>query len=483
MKVLEGAQTEIREPLVLVRPHPLNLVVVPGFDPFETDWKVRVSRQRSSGRRVTVAEGTTTAGLFAAAGLGSGAYDVEILDSRGARVALERVDDASAQDWLEIDLQLIRLEGEIALGADPLVARLRFRGPRDPGPSGGSEVSFESNVDGRFDGYLPEPGIWDVEVESAIPPVHWRSAEVAVEASDGRANVELRLPDTTLRGLVTLESGEPVRGADVTATPADGLGRAVTATSDLEGRFDFHGLPAGDYQVEAAVRRGDDLLSGQSGILTLREDLALDPTIVVRPRRLLAGRLVDSAGEPVSRVWIEVEPRRGALPDLLSGDRLESGLDGRFEMRLPAETTEVVLTVLAPGFALTRRTVPMGDAGDVVLSRWGGTLDIGLPGEIAWGDPMAPRPFVIDATGSKLYLGLLLQWARLNGVAADLGAEPDRVEIPLMSPGVYSLCWVTGAEAYDPRSRGSGCVGGELTAGGALPLSLPPAPESRPAVP
>ena len=483
VKVLGGAQTEIREPLVLVRPRPLNLVVVPGFDPYQADWNVRVSRQRSSMRRVAVAEGTTTAGLFAAAGLGSGAYDVEIFDSRGARVAQQRVEDASAQDWLEIDVQLIQVEGMVALGADPLVARLRFRGPREPGPSGGAEVSFESNVEGHFEGYLPEPGIWDVEVESAVPPVRWRSGEVAVEARDGRASLELRLPDTTLRGLVTVESGEPVRGADVTATPAEGLGRAVTARSDLEGRFDFHGLPEGDYRVEAAIRRGDELLSGQSDVLTLREDLAPDPTIVVRPRRLLAGRLVDSAGEAVSRVWIEVEPRRGAVPDLLSGDRLESGLDGRFEMRLPAETTAVDLTVLAPGFALTRRTVPMGDVGDLVLSRLGGTLDIRLPGEIAWGDPMAPRPFVIDGNGSKLYLGLLLQWARLNGVATDLGAAPERVEIPLLSPGVYSLCWVTGAEAYDPSSRGSGCVGGELTAGGALPLSLPPAPESRPAVP
>lgn len=477
VKVVEGAQTQIRDPIVLAHPRSLKVVVTPAFDPYEQDWKLRILRvQGAAGGRQLSAEGLASAGFFEAEGLPSSELELEVFDSKGLRVASERVDGSASGGLVEIAVFPIWLEGAVMLGDEPIVARLTFRGPNEPDRRGPSRTTMETDADGRFAGYLSDEGSWDVAVEATAPPVQWRSAKVPIEAEKGRAVLNLDLPDTVLEGTVVEESGASVRGAQVTVFDSVGVGRPVSSISDLDGRFAFHGLSEDLYRVEAEVQRGGEHWSGQSEVLQLSEALSPDATIVVRPKKTLSGRVVEPAGEPVPGVWIEVEPFAGGRFDVMNAGQHQTELDGSFEVPLPASTTEVRLMVLAPGFALYRSRLPLGDAGDLALSRSSGTLALELPGPVAWGDPSALRPFVVHPEGDRTFVGQLAQWARLNGLAVDLGSDPRRLEIPLLPPGTYSVCWMTFAGSYDSFAPGTGCQGGELAPGGTLTVRLSPEP-------
>jgi hypothetical protein len=63
--------------------------------------------------------------------------------------------------------------------------------------------------------------------------------------------VALVAQSSTLRGVVTDESGALVPGARVTLTATGGAAR--TADSDANGVYSFSGLPAGNYAVQAAA--------------------------------------------------------------------------------------------------------------------------------------------------------------------------------------------------------------------------------------
>lgn len=479
LKVLAGAQTELRDPVVLKPPRPLKVVVDPPFDPYQRDWTVRVLRVRSTGlgSRSVSAQGTTAAGMFPAQGLAAGVHEVEISDSTGMSVARQRVEDLS-HDLVLVKVVPILVEGSLELGGEPLVARLTFRGPAHPTTGTSSTKVLESDAEGRFSGYLSESGLWDVRVEAPVPPVHWRSARVEIEAQEGLAELELDLPENHLEGTVVLESGEPVRGAEVTIADPLAVTRPVQVQSDLEGRFVVYGLEEGDYRVGASARRGDELLTGHSAVLRVEDGMSPDVDVVLKPRRVLSGRIVNPEGVPVPDAWIEVEPYVQGQPDPMNGGVHKVAADGSFEVPLPAATSHVHLRVMARGFALRTLRLPMGAVGEIPVSRSAGTVVIGLPPHpVPWGDPGAFRPFLVNAAGDKIYLVPLLQWSQANGMPfVDLATGPERLEIPLLPPGVYSVCWLDSRDYFDPTVRGTGCSTGELLEDGVLTLQLAPSP-------
>jgi len=478
VRVVEGSQTRIDRVLSLQPPATLKVVVEPGFDPYDGDWRVELFELSGPPphRRQPGAKGTTQAGFFEAEDVPPAPHEVVISDSKGMRVATETVNDAANLNLLKVEVRPIWVVGQVSLGDEPVIAELTFRGPVRGPRRGPSNVTLETDSEGAYGGYLAEDGIWDVEVEGLMPPVRWRSAEVEVESEDGRAEVDFRLPDTEITGVVEKSTGELVRGANIVVVDEVGAGRRIQAKSQAEGVFSLHGLEEGRYRVQAAIRVEDEVWSAQSNVIQVMEGFTPKLRLILQRKKLLTGRVVDSAGRPVAQAWIEVRPWRGPYPDLMNGSSVVSGPEGRFEDQLPAGTTAVRLVVLVPGYALRSVEAPMGDVGEIGLSSESGTLVAELPEEVPWGEPAKPRPFLIDANGVVHYLGSLVRWAQMNGQQIQM-AEPLRsIEVPLLPPGRYSLCWMGARDAYDPGRRGRGCVEGELTPGSRLVLNLAPLP-------
>lgn len=472
VRVVDGGQTELAETVVLVEPIPLRLVFDPPFDPHGGDWRARIYRRAGPATRWRVGGGDD---LVAVAGLlevsaGPGAYEVEVFDSRGVRLASEEIDAAAGGEPHLLRIRPVFVAGLVTLGDEPVLARVTFRGP--------VTVAMDADVDGRFGGYLPRPGEWDVAVHSFEPPIDRRdrSITIEIEESQERAFLHLRLPDTTLTGTVVDEEGRSVAGAEVTVTDPLLTSSEVTVETDDDGAFEVRGLDEGEVQAQAVVP-GEEA-SSQPVTARLQEGEVARVRLVLRAHGRLRGRIVGADGDALPGVWLEAQPFGGSgVLDAPSARPRATDPAGRFDLSFPRSTAIVHLSVLAPGRPLTQAVVELGDVGDLVVGRSSGTLTVDLPGpltEVVSSDPTQPRPGLVDRNGIKLPLTILAQWAGLDG--RSWGADDTRLTVPLLAPGRYALCWLSPADWLLRGAAGTGCVTGELGAGGELTLRLPPPP-------
>jgi hypothetical protein len=465
VRVVEGAQTELTEVIVLAHGEPLRLAIEPAFDADAGDWIVRIfARSGQIGRGTDpVAEENTTGGFLEVAGLAPGEYEAEVLDSGRQHRATTMVEHRPGGGIVTLTVETVRVTGTVRLGDEPLLARLTFRGTP-------VQVRMESDLDGRFVGVLPRDGEWDVEVEAFAPPVRWRRRDVRVVAQGGEAALALDLPDERVEGVVVDEKGTPHPDARVSLDQPL-TGREVGVLSDAEGRFVFYGLTEGTYEVQA--RAAEELGSAPERV-EVRRDTTPELRLVLRRRLQLVGRVLDAAGNVLPGVWVQSEPflATGAV-DGANAEGTSTDAVGRFRFDLAPGTARVHLAVMAPGFALRQMLLEPGDAGDLVVRPEGGTLLVEVPPDIAWLDPSEPRPFLLDARGNALPIGPLISWSNLNGVAVD--AASGLITIPLLEPGTYRVCWMTAADVAFRGASGSGCQGGDLQAGGALRVRLAPA--------
>ncbi|HEX2252912.1 MAG TPA: carboxypeptidase regulatory-like domain-containing protein [Thermoanaerobaculia bacterium] len=475
LRVVEGAQTEIAEPLLLAEPAALRLLLSPPFDPHGKDWRLELLQRTATAqaRRVSGSEPLATTTGFVEVPAAPGAYEARIFDSRGVRVASHEVTFDGREEPYPLEVEPILVDGRVTLGEDPILARVTFRGPQT--------VQMDADLEGRFGGYLPRAGEWDVEVHAFDPPVNrrTRALEVEVDPEEDRAVLHLRLPDTTLRGTVVDPRGVPVPDAEVTVTDPLFSTPEVRVASDEEGGFRVRGLDEGAVLAQAArVGEGGREWSSRPETGVIREDDPLELRLVLREHARLRGRVVAADGNPLPGAWIETLPYTAeGWYDALFAPARTTDAAGRFDSSLPRSTAAVHLVVLAPGHPLTSRVLELGDHGDLVLGSSAGSLAIELPApgrELPWHDPAAPRPTVVTPDGTRLPLGSLAQWAALNGQPWD--GNQRRVVLPLLAPGSYAVCWLTAAEWMARHARGRACVQGEVAPGTDLVLTLPPPP-------
>lgn len=116
-------------------------------------------------------------------------------------------------------------------------------------------------------------------------------AQAAVQGLQGRG----------IEGVVTRDgSGEPVAGARILVTPADGVSTSATvARTDRDGRFVAAGLPAGRYRI---VVERDGYVRAVS--VASIESAGGTAAIALTPTGVIAGRVADGQGNPVSRVFV-----------------------------------------------------------------------------------------------------------------------------------------------------------------------------------
>lgn len=442
---------EVRIDPLLLEELTLDIVLTPGVDPEGRPWRLTVDATAPRWRRIAHRATASTQGRWTQRGLTAGSYRVAV-ESEAGMPWLQRVfelDESTGS--LALRVGLVAVAGQVLLSAQPLSASLVFFNE-----AGGEPVRLTSDDRGRFEGLLPvAPDVletrWTVEVHAAQPPINRRLESVSVPSPAGEAStwLELALPMVAVRGTVVSEGGAPQSGAQVTFEDTGSGARTIVATDDA-GSYEVLELPAGSYTALAESAEG----ASERTVVEVEEGVEGELHLVLDRSERVVFYVVGSEG-PVAdasvQVWIPPGVPRGFL---------RTDPDGRFEADLPPGTTEVGLTVGAPGHALKLTRLPVSTEQTITLGASGGTLVLDLERLGSAADASA-TPYLIH-DGAIEAAAALAAWGAAAAVGTS-GGGPAVVEA--VEPGSYALCLAAPEElaalwqgALPPSRCGRGAV-------------------------
>ena len=232
--------------------------------------------------------------------------------------------------------------------------------------AGQSSATTDSEGAYRLDGVTPGRNLIRRQPFQGYQNRRDREAvEIFVEAGSTVAGIDLHLePGLTIRGVVRDAGGKPILGARVRSRSFEHDADAASQSGE-DGSFEHHGFPpAADVFIEAEadgyVQAGPTRLRlASEDAADVEVQLAAGEAAPKAPMKteggfLLAGRISDEAGDPVSGVHIAAS---------LEGDNLgnaESGEDGAFEIA-GLTAGEYALTVSARAHSRQRlENIPAG---------------------------------------------------------------------------------------------------------------------------
>ncbi len=473
LQISPGAETFLRDPLLLIQPLRIGLSIVPPLDGLDKPWTVAVYRAGEGGnfRGAPAFDGAADReGHVTIPGQSAGRFWVKVSDSLGNPLYSNRdlQIDGSGEAQREIDIVLVTVKGALTLGREPLAATLWFGGKH-----GAPSVKMESDAKGRFHGMLPRQGTWQVDVKAPEPPIETR-ARVEIQAdSSGKATAEVSLPDTRITGRVVDEEGRPASGADVFFVTNGAHNIQVPKTADEHGAFQARALPEGPLVVTAEGERQGPYAgwTSEPTQVNLIEGQAAGPLeLRLRKTKELGGKIVSPSG-PVAGARVVAIPQ-SPMPD--AGGSATTDLAGSFHLQVPQKTESATVIVSAPGRALKAfDAVTEGQDLALEVTEEGGTLELALPDP-----PVMERKGLslrIAQDGLWLPVGLLFQWA--NGHGETSAADTGQVRhIPALAPGDYQVCLVPRELLPGTGAPTAGaCDAGALSSGGTLRLK-PSAP-------
>lgn len=476
--VYDRAETEIHR-VALQRAVALEARLDPPTAPFRRRWHVELLRPgEAPGHLEIVAEGPASEeGRWQTDRLAPGQYELRVGDERGARWVSQDVTVAEGLPPVEVSLPYDRLEGTLRLGGEPLAASLYFGGR-----FGARRVAIPSDEEGKFYVILPrqdEP--WNVEFVAPAIGLEAFVGGIEVRKSPGEpwAKVEIDLPDNRVSGGVVDESGAPISKVLVEAVAAeDGARPTSTRSSEPDGSFELRGLEEGRYLLEARHSRRGRRLSADRVSVEVDEDREAEAIrLVLRENSLLDGQVVSpmGLGVPGAQVLARLDKSERSLIGVMPSATTDA--DGVFQLSLPQGTGRMILSVMAPGFALKSLVLDArdGEALLIELEQTSGTLVVTYDG----GRNVRPglRRHRTDLFHPHLIApsGALRQWAEVHG---ELQEDTERYVIPMLEPGAYTVCYDVGfaviSTGWLPHGGFAGrCASGVLAAFGELHLTLP----------
>jgi hypothetical protein len=473
VRVEDRTDTELPATLVLERPVTLAIEVRPPTDAQGAAWTVELVSTKPGEPGFPVWEFKQKASLegrLERRGVPPGSYQAWLIDSDGNQFLRQDVDVTSTSQTLVLETKLVAVTGHVTLADKPLSADIYF-GARDSSVP----TPMHSDEEGTYSGVVSREGKWTVVIEAATPPVRrrLRNVDVKVSPSLGKAEVDLRFPDNKLTGTVVDEDDKPVGKAHVTLTNFDTVDRESVDSGD-DGTFELSGLAPGHVAVSAWDQTADGPRNSDEVRLDLKESgSAPDVKLVLTREVELEIHLVGEGGEPVegASVWLSVDPSQNAT---FGSAFMTSNAAGVVKTRLP-ESVKRAAAVVAPlgyAFRAVDLTVERGTPVTVVLSRYGGTLQVRFPPTIDWSD--RTLVFVGWEDGALVPGDFLLSWARTNGIS--VGPRPTQVTIPQVTSGNYTFCLVPiSAILFGPDEKRGGkasCDDGFLPTLGELRLTL-----------
>jgi hypothetical protein len=467
LDVAENRETALPDFLSLESPIALDVTVEPPVHPRGSAWTIVLTRlvPFEAVRTQTVSD----SGSARLERVGRGRYILEV-SSEGEKWFSEGLEVDAVPGPVTINIPVVTLQGRLRLAGKPIKATVSFGGR-----SAAQLIAFETDERGEFEGYLPQRDQWSVWVFSAAtqPPVDRMLRAVEVEADEsGLARVEIDLEDARLTGQVVDDQGRGSR-AFVDLVPAGGPRDSSTTnylSTDPEGRFDVRGLAPGAYIVTARAENGK---ASEPSSLMLSNDGA-EVTLVV-------GDLVEVRARVFSRRTGHPLPGAKALAwpaDQLGAKSRTYVTDpeGRFSVRVPKGTRNIILLHWADGYACHLAREPLPD-GELMLEAEpvGGTLLVSLPERLR-------GPFgATDGDTEAVLVRHGAAWVvdRLRSVLRQRGAAPPEassaVALPDMAPGDYAVCEVNRSALVQNvviPFDATRCDRGSLLAGGELQLAL-----------
>ncbi len=461
--VLPDRETTLRTPLMFSRPRELELYVDPPVDPRGNPWSVTILRQAGY-ERTELATSTVPADGHLVVTLKEGLHRLVLESETMGNMHTEEFEFHPYADPLYISLRFVRVQGRLRLGKRPLVGTVSFGGTR-----GGISVHMTSDARGRFEGFLPKPGKWVVEINATAPMLKRFISEVEViESESGVAQVVIALPDTLLEGVVVDARGERLPRAMVSVFRSQSFERPVVVATDKEGEFQFRALAEDAYTLAAeAIHSKDGPLESDPVTVDFRRRSIHKVTVQVYPKNRIRGRVVSDLGPVPNARILAIPPNgTGVIPET------HTDADGRFELLVRRGERSLSTSVSALGFSLRILKLHAGMTSpvEIPLVRNGGTIVV----EIAM-DAGEDRTLTLSSSFGRLALfredvgvplGLLRQWSNVNGGGVD--GMSMRMILPQMEAGPYRLCRVDdGISRVNPDRD---CSFGLLHFGGELVL-------------
>jgi hypothetical protein len=451
--VSAGHESLLRHPLVLEAKRAVTVRVHPPLDPWLKPWTIELAKIDDTGFLLSErALKTSPDGSCYFNDVLPGSYRLRVARSAEQSWASQQL-EVSGDSTLDIRVKALRVTGTIRLGSRPLAATAMVRSSKT-----GAAAVLHSKADGTFLAALPAPehDTWDeIEVRAESPILKRTLQNVALHRrDDGTAELNLELPSRTIIGMVVDELGRIAAPAMVDVLLPDG---SLQQVDSPDGSFTVNGLDPGRYRLRAAAgeRESIDL---QDVVVTDDEAATVDALLPVVPVTHLHGVIQAFDGPVMGAALYATKPGDRTRPIILT--RVDP--EGRFDIRFPAATSEVVVAINAPGFAF-RFTKTQLDSNDqnFAVEQNGGALSIDAP-----------------AVKSGLRPYLMHNGAALSAVAIGFVAgasfqanlsERVRFQIPNTEPGIYSLCWV--ADGPSTTKEIPPCVTGALAPHGTLTLS------------
>lgn len=457
--VLDGLETDVREPLVLARPVRLEVVLRPPLDPYGRAWRARLFRvgDDDAGLLPIGEEAPATSeGLWSRGGLAPGTYRLSVLGDLDSRWLSHTAEVTSAGARIEVEIPVVPVEGRASLGDEPLVATIWLGGKL-----GARRVRFDSDREGRFEGFVPAEGTWPAELVSEAEGLRIALEPLEVNVPPGKrtAVVEIRVPDTTLAGEVVDEDGRRAPGARIALS---GSRKTSEAIADDEGEFRIRGI-APPYVVLEAIEGSRS--SGPVRAVVAEGEETPWLRLVVRGMVEVEGQVLSRTG-PVPGAEVIAWPGMNQVA-FASSESSRTGASGQFKLRFPSDTRSLSVVVVAPGYPLHMSQVGLEPERPlhVPLEGLGGTLVIELP---AAEDGRTSTSGLLVHGGAFAPLSIFTTLLRQR---ASVHVGPAEVVIPAIESGEYSFCRGSVQDLRYGQVPPARCVSGFLPPGGTLTLA------------
>jgi hypothetical protein len=200
--------------------------------------------------------------------------------------------------------------------------------------------------------YLQHP---DYQSDGIFTDRHFEPPSAALAK---QTDVQVMTRGIPLEGLVHDAAGQPIEGATVLVVPNGQVLRdndLPSTTSGPDGWFRFPHLKPGTCGVVVtAPGRGP-----AAADLDLQPTLA-PPDFLLKPGRVLTGRVVDTAGKPIAGAFVNIDTWKTYR---CLGAFLATDTDGRFRWtEAPEDDSRLLLNASAPGYLAVRgRMVRVGE--------------------------------------------------------------------------------------------------------------------------
>ena len=436
LRVAADSETRIDPPLSL-EDLTLDISVTPKTDASGQPWRLVVDETAPHYLRISANAATTSDGHWTRPGLMAGNYRVTVRGSDGTSWLQQYFDLNKSTGPLSLHVGSMSVAGRVTMSSQPVRARLVFTNNAGSGES----ATLSSDNNGRFQGQLPVASSvessWTVEAQVAQPPVTQQLLDVSVRRnSTGATWLDLDLPAVPVHGSVVSPDGKTQPNAQVTFENSSGL-RSSTST-DSAGKFEMLDLPPGKYTAMANSYDG----SSDRIPVEVTEAGGSELKLVLNAYKLTSFNVVSNQG-PVADAAVQVWIAPGVPRAFLRSDE-----NGRFDVSLLPGTTEVGLTVGAPGYAIkmTRQPIASGsdepaDAHTINLDTTAGTLVLNFhpPGR-----PMDNSTLLyLVHNGAVQDARTLAGWGTDQAGVGDNASGNVPVTIDAIEPGDYALCVIT----------------------------------------